>query len=173
MTYERVLLDFGPGRDTARRRRYRKYVEAGSGDATHSPFSETVEGLILDSETFVDRIKVLFANRSPDTAVPALDRLRVRPSLEAILEVALEQLGSRAEQWARGHRSGSGGRAVAAYVCRCRYGYGCTQIAKALGFRHASGVSRSVAWVEANLSGYREAPDRLERELTNRGKMPP
>ena len=103
--------------------------------------------------------------------MPVLDRLRVRPSLETIVEVALEQLGSRSEQWACGHRIGSAGRAVAAYVCRCRHGYGCTQIAKALGYRHASAVSRSAHHVEANMSSYREAIDRLERELTKRGKV--
>jgi len=171
VTYERVLLDFGPGGDSARRRRYRQYVEAGLEETARSPFADAVEGLILGSEGFVDRIKDLLVDRSVDRAVPVLDRLRVRPSLETIVEVALEQLGSRSEQWACGHRIGSGGRAVAAYVCRCRHGYGCTQIAKALGFRHASAVSRSVRHVEANMSSYRDAMDRLERELTKRCKV--
>jgi len=165
ITYERVLLDFGPGNDSARRRRYRQYVEAGLDEADSSPFADAVEGLIVGSEDFVDRIKGLLVKRGVDKAVPALDRLRIRPSLKGIVEVALRQLGSESEQWACGHRSGSGGRAVAAYLCRCRYGYGCTEIAKALGFTHVSSVSRSVRHVEANVSRYREVLDSLEREL--------
>ncbi len=170
VTYERVLLDFGPGGDSLRRRRYRQYVEAGLEETASSPFADVVEGLILGSAGFVDRVKGLLADRGEDRAVPVLDRLRVRPSLERIVEVALRQFGSKSEQWTCGHRIGSGGRAVAAYVCRCLHGYGCTEIAKALGFRNVSSVSRSVRHVEADLSEYREVLDSLCLELKRRGK---
>jgi len=170
ITYERVLLDFRPGNDSVRRRRYRQYVEAGLDEAASSPFVDAVEGFILGSEAFVDRIKGLLADRGVDRAVPILDRLRVRPSLESIVEVALGQLGKKSEQWVSGHRSDSGLRAMVAYVCRCRYGYGCTEIAKVLGFRQVSSVSRSVHHVEANIPKYRGILDRLEQELMKRGR---
>lgn len=168
ISYERVLLDFGPGSDSVRRCRYRQYLEDGLDEAVSSPFADAVEGLILGSEGFVDRMKGLLSQRGSDRGVPVLDRLRLRPSLEGMAEAALRQLGSRSEQWAFGHRSGSGGRAVAAYLCRCHYGYGCTEIARVLGFTHVSSVSRSVRHVEANMSRYGEILAKLERELRKR-----
>jgi len=170
VTYERILMDFRPGNDSVRRRRYRQYVEAGLDEAASSPFADAVEGLILGSEAFVDRIKGLLADRGEDRAIPVLERLRTRPSLESIVEVALAQLGTKSEQWVSGHRSDSGQRAMAAYMCRSRYGYGCTEIAKALRFRHVSSVSRSVRHVEANISRYRGVLDKVEQELKKKGR---
>jgi len=74
-------------------------VESGLDEADSSPFADAVEGLIVGSEDFVDRIKGLLVKRGVDKAVPALDRLRIRPSLKGIVDVALRQLGSESEQW--------------------------------------------------------------------------
>ena len=55
MTYERVLMDFGPGNLPSRRRRYRRYVEAGTEHPAEDPFEGAVGGLVLGSEAFVSR----------------------------------------------------------------------------------------------------------------------
>jgi putative transposase len=165
VTYECVLRDFGPGDEATRRRRYVQYVEAVSEEPVVSPFATAVEGLIVGSENFVRRIKSLLSDHTPDKAMPLLDRLRARPSLEAVVAAAKICADAGAEQWDAGCRSNSGSRAVAAYLCRCRYGYNCTEIAAALGFTSVSSVSRSVRHVEANRAAYRRTLHELERRL--------
>ncbi len=165
VTYECVLRDFGPGDEAARRRRYVQYVEVVPEEPIVSPFAAAVEGLIVGSENFVRRIKGLLSDRTPDRAMPTLDRLRSRPSLEAVVTAAKTCFDAGAELWTTGRRSNSGGRAAAAYLCRCRYGYNCTEIAAALGFTSVSSVSRSVRQVEANRAAYRRTLHELERQL--------
>ena len=165
VTYERVLLDFGPGSVAVCRRRYVRYVEAGVHEPAPSPLADAVEGLIVGSEDFIKRIRGLLSKRAADRAVPALDRLRVRPAMESVAALVLRRLGSGSEQWTTGRRSDSGGRALAAYLCRCRYGYSCTEIAATLGFVSVSSVSRSVQHVEANMSSYRRVLREIEQQL--------
>jgi REP element-mobilizing transposase RayT len=165
VTYDCVLRDFGPGDDGVRRRRYAQYVEAVPEEPLMSPFAAAVEGLIVGSASFVARIKDRLSDRARDKAMPTLDRLRSRPSLESIVTLALMQLDTGAEQWIVGRRSDSGARAVVAYLCRCRYGYNCTEIAAALGFACVSSVSRSIRHVEANKGTYRQTLNELERQL--------
>jgi REP element-mobilizing transposase RayT len=164
VTYERVLLDFGPGNLAACRRRYRRYVEIGVDEATASPLADAVAGLIVGSEDFVGRIRALLRGRAADRAVPALDQLRVRPSMECIIARVLGRPGPRPEQWAAGRRSDSGERALVAYLCRRRYGYSCTEVAAALGFASVSSVSRCVQHVETNMSRYRSRLRELEQQ---------
>jgi putative transposase len=165
VTYGRVLSDFGPGSDAARRRRYGQYVEAAVGESVPSPFAAAIEGLILGSDEFVQRIRKLLRDRDADRALPTLARLRGRPSLKEIVAVAMKRLDAGAERWSAGHRSDSGSRAVVAYFCRRQCGYSCTAIAEALGFTSVSSVSRSVRRVETNLPRYRGTLEMLEHDL--------
>ncbi len=165
VTYERVLRDFGPGSLAVCRRRYVRYVEAGVEEPASSPLADAVEGLIVGSEDFVKRIRGLLSQRAADPAVPALERLRVRPPMERIAALVLRRLGSGSEQWTSGRRSDSGSRAVAAYLGRRRYGYRCTEIAAALGFVSISSVSRAVQHVEASMPEYRRVLREIEQQL--------
>jgi chromosomal replication initiation ATPase DnaA len=124
----------------------------------------------VGSENFVRRIKSLLSDRTPDKAMPTLDRLRSRPSLEAIVAAAKIRMDAAAERWVAGRRSNSGSRAAVAYLCRCRYGYSCTEIAATLGFASVSSVSRSVRHVETNRAAYRRTLHELERQLEPRAE---
>jgi len=170
VTYERVLLDFGPGDDATRRRRYAQFLEGVAEEPIVSPFAAAVEGLIVGSESFVKRVKSMLSERAPDRATPTLDRLRLRPPLDAVVAVLLTRSGSESERWTVGRRSNSGSRAVAAYLCRCRYGYSCTEIAAALGFASVSSVSRSIRNVEANRSAYRRTLAEMESYLDQKDR---
>jgi putative transposase len=165
ITYERILGDFGSVDGAVQRRRYVQYVEAPAGEQVVSPFATAVEGLIVGSESFVSRIKSLLSDRARDKAMPALDRLRARPSLETVIAAAMTCTDAGAERWTAGHRSNSGSRAVVAYLCRYRYGYNCTEIATALGFASVSSVSRSIRHIEANRTAYRRMLRELECQL--------
>ncbi len=165
ITYDRVLLDFGPGKPSARRRRYRQYVEANIETSAECPFKYAIEGLVLGSQAFVDRIRSLITQRDKDPAIPELDRLRLRPSLETIVDRVARRTQSDSKQWRQGRRSDGGGRAVAAFISRSWFGYGCTEIARALGYTSPSSVSRSIRHVEENRDKYEKTLGLLEKEL--------
>jgi len=81
ITYERVLMDFGPGDLPARRRHYRQYVEAAE-HPEKCPFENAVEGLVLGSEAFIDCAHNMLSRRGKDPAIPELRRLRSQPTLK-------------------------------------------------------------------------------------------
>ena len=165
ITYERVLMDFGPGNRTTQRRRYRRYVEAGIQGSPEYPFDGVVEGLVLGSQGFIDRIRELISQRSDDPAVVEIHRLRVRPSLGDIARVATHQRKASSTQWRQGRRSDDGSRAVIAFVSRRWYGYRCNEIAEMLGYTSVSSISRSVRHVETNIDKYQELLGLLKKRL--------
>jgi putative transposase len=165
ITYERVFIDFGPGNLTARRRHYRQYIEAGTEHPAEYPFENAVEGLVLGSDAFIDRIRNMLSLRDKDPAIRELRYLRARPTLEDIIIVTSRQMELRSEKWQPGCRCDNGGRAIAAFICRCWYGYSCTEIAEALGYTSISSVSRSVQYVEANLSRFKKTLKSLDGEM--------
>ena len=167
ITYDRVLLDFGPGKLTERRRRYKRYVEANIEKSGVCPFEYAIEGLVLGSQAFVDRIRSLINQRGKDPAIRELDRLRARPALETIVDLVARKTESDSKQWRQGHRSDGGGRAVAAFVSRSWFGYRCTEVARALGYTSSSSVSRSIRHVEEKMDKYKKILGQLDKELRN------
>ena len=172
ITYERVLMDFGPGNLPARRRHYRQYVEAAAEHPSEYPFEDAVEGLLLGSEAFIDRIRDMLSRRGKDPAIRELRYLRARPTLDDIIHVTSRQMEPRSEKWYPGCRCDSGGRAMAAFISRCWYGYSCTKIAEALGYTSISSVSRSVRHIEVNLSRHRKTLRAIEGEMNKYIRKP-
>jgi chromosomal replication initiation ATPase DnaA len=80
-------------------------------------------------------------------------------------------MDTKPEQWRPGCRCDSGGRAIAAFVSRCWYGYSCTEIAEALGYTSISSVSRSVRYIEDNLSRFRKTLKSLEEKMNKFSRM--
>jgi putative transposase len=165
ITYERVLMDFGPGDLPAKMRHYRQYVEAAAEHPAECPFEDAAGGLVLGSEAFIDRIRNMLSRRGKDPAIRELRYLRARPTLEDIIHITSRQMDTRPEQWRPGCRCDNAGRAIVAFVSRCWYGYSCTEIAAALGYTSISSVSRSVRYVEANLSRFRKTLRSLEEKM--------
>jgi REP element-mobilizing transposase RayT len=164
--YERVLGEFGRG-DEAARRSYGKYLRVGLEQPPPSPFTEAVGGLIVGTSEFVDRIRCLIENRREDSEIPQLKRVRSRPALAAIVQAVSAHFGVEGKCWAAGRRSDDAARAAAAYLARCRFGYGAGETAAMLGYRDHSGVGRAVRRVEQGDAELRRTIQRLERRLTN------
>jgi len=165
VTYERVLLDFGPGDSGIRRRRYRRYVEAGIEGGVAYPFEGAVEGLILGSQAFVKRIRKMVSRRSDDPAVVEIRRLRTRPALEEIIRIGARQRGVVSSPWQQGSRDDDGTRAVIAFVSRRWFGYPGKEIAEALGYRSVSSISRSIRHVEECKNDYQDLLKVLQTKL--------
>ena len=148
VTYTRVLGEFG--RDAAQARRaYARFVRAGVAAPPASPFAAAVGGLVVGSQSFVERVKGLLGPRAAEAALPQLAPLRCRPSLERIAAAVAGHFGQDAAAWTPGTRSDDAGRAVAACLARRRFGYSVKQVAEALGYRSHGGVRGAIARVEA------------------------
>ena len=165
-TYEKVLGEFALD-PTKARAAYRQFVSAGVDQKPLSPFSLALHGMLVGSETFVERVREMLSDRQSDQAVPALGQLRSRPSLERIREVVTEEFGIDGTDWANGRRSDNISRAVAAYLARRCFGYRSKDVAPALGYSSASGVSQAIGRVKAAGSRWRRKVQDLARRVSN------
>ena len=165
VTYEGVLGEFARD-ETAARRAYRRFVNAAIGQACDAPWSDAVEGLIIGSKAFVDRIRGLLDNRTGDAAIPQLRQLVSRPVLARIIEAVAERFGCCGSGWSRGQRSDDAGRALAAYLARRIYGYSATAVAGELGYSSPSSVSHAVRRIERGSDQLRHQADQLAEELS-------
>ncbi len=166
VTYKRVLREFGRD-EIAARRRYRSFVAAGVRQPLDSPFNQAVHDMLLGSGGFVDRVRRLLDRREDDPGVPALRRLRSRPSLDWIIDVVSTRLGADASAWMRGRRHDSMARSVAAYLARCRFGYSATVVADALGYAGPSSVAQAVRRIAPATDRLSRAMREMEKQLTN------
>jgi REP element-mobilizing transposase RayT len=164
VTYDRVLGEFG-GATAAGRQRYARFVRAGVEQPPPSPFAEALEGMLVGSEAFVDRIRGLLEEKPTARSVPQLEHLRGRPTVAAILKAVGEHFGVDTSRWAPGQRTDDASRAVAAYLARRRFGHPAGQVAEALGYRSPSSVTRAVARVESGDDDLRRTATRLEKSL--------
>jgi REP-associated tyrosine transposase len=166
VTYDRVLGEFG-GLGAEARRSYCRFVQAGVKDPPPSPWKDAVGGFLVGSESFAMRVRRLLDGRTADPEVPQVEALRARPALDQIVAVVADHFRCAPDEWSSGRRSDALGRATAAYLARCRFGYSMVAIAKALGYRGHSGVATAVARVEAAGSGISESLAVLEKRLAN------
>lgn len=166
VTYGRVLGEFGRQPAVARQR-YRRFVAAGLDQRLDSPLDEAVHGVVLGSERFVSRVRRLLARRADDRGVPTLRRLRSRPSMKRITRSVSARFGMDASAWVPGRREDSLGRAAAAYLARCRFGYSATAVADALGYAGPSSVSQAIRRIAAASSRLAKALREIEEQLTN------
>ncbi len=148
MTYEKVLGGFGRDPKLARAA-YRQFVSAGVVQNPVSPFSQAFRGVVVGSETFLERVRTMLSDCEADPAVPELGEFRSKPSLVTIREVVAEEFGVDGSDWAQGRRSDSVSRAVAVYLARRCFGYRSKDVAAALGYSSAGGVGQAIGRVEA------------------------
>ncbi len=109
---------------------------------------ETYGGRLLGSERFVQRIGRLLGDRAVDSALPQLERVRQRPSLEVIVATVSQHFGHDASHWKPGKRNDDASRAVAAYLARRRFHYSAREVADALGYRSHGGVRNALARID-------------------------
>ena len=164
MTYNRVLGEFACDLSAARRS-YGRFVRAGIEEPPRSPFAAAVGGLLLGSGEFIDRMGKLLGDRPADVAVPQLEPLRRRPSLDQIAETVADFFRHDRSTWQPGRRCDDVGRAVAAYLARRRFGYPARDVAAALGYRGHSGVHNAIVRVESASDSLGKMLEKLAKEL--------
>ena len=166
----RVLAEFG-GDTHAGRKAYRAFMDEGVASRVESPLSAAVQGIILGSEEFVEKIRDLLKGRAHDPELPALSHLHRRPVLEEVIVKTVERFGGDSSQWRHGRRCDDMARAVAAYVARQTTGLRVAQISEALGYRNMSSVSVSCRRVEREMrhSSFAKKVRRLVEEVRASG----
>ena len=139
--YRRVLADHGPGDRATRRRRYARYVGVAVGERLEPPWAEALEGLVIGSSDFLERLRSSSGVERPDPERKGSRAMAARPSAEAMAEEAAEALGVDSSAWAEGTRHDDASRALAAYVLRRELGYPRGEVADALGYGSGSAVT--------------------------------
>lgn len=164
VVYERILGEFA--RDPARARAaYRSFVRAGMNDPPAAPWANAVEGLLIGSDRFVQRVRELFRGHGTDRAVP-LQLVRGRPSLNRIIEVVARELGRNPLDLCRsGFRRDGAARALVAYLARGQFRYSARETATALGYRSHGSVAPAIRRVNEGGSKLRALARRLEQRL--------
>lgn len=166
VTYSRVLGEFGRNAERAMRE-YRQFVAAGVGAMPPCPWAESVAGLVVGGERFVERIRGMLGKRKVEPSLSSLEVLRLRPTLERIVAVVAESFGTDPSCWSTGRRIDDVSRAVAAFLARRKYGYRAGQVAEALGYASHGGVVTAIGRIENAGAGLHRRIRQLERMLTN------
>ncbi len=166
VTYGDVLAEFGRNIEQARRA-YRRFVTAGIAESPASPLKNAVGGLIVGGEAFALRIREMLEGRPTDSSVPALERLRPRPSLEVIASAVADVFEVDRSRWTDGRRNDDASRAAAAFLARRRFGYRGREVATALGYGSHGGVTAAVRRIESSTAALKRKIRQIERKLAN------
>ena len=130
-----------------------------------APWGDAWRGFVLGSDSFLQRVKHLVADREADASVPQLGKLRDRPSLERVAEVVAAEFGCEDGAWSENRRSDNASRAMAAYLARRVYGYPCSDVAASLGDRSHGSIAHAVASVERGNDDLQETARRIQSQL--------
>ena len=164
VTYDQVLGEFGRTTPQARRS-YMQFVRAGIEEPPKSPLGDAASGLLLGSAKFIERIGRLLVDRPADSALPQLEKIRQRPSLDAIIATVSEHFGLDASQWKPGRRNDDASRAVAACLARRRFHYSAREVADALGYRSHGSVRNAITRIENADQRLKKIVESLHQEL--------
>jgi hypothetical protein len=120
---------------------YRRFVEAGLAQTIENPFHAAIEGWLLGSQAFVDRIKKMIkSTRQPDQ-VPQLRKIALTPQevLRTVAGFYEEEVLSYSIR-----RSTSRGRDMAAYLAHRHTTATLRELAGLFGLSHPDSVSNLV-----------------------------
>ncbi len=145
---------------------YRRFVDAGMDQPTENPFATAIEGWLVGSQQFVERIKRLMKSPTHGDEVPTARRLAgVR--LSDVLEQTAEYYGVDVASFARKH-SKQGSRDVAAWLARRLTVATLREMTEPFGLRHPDSVRGLLGRAEAAMNGsakLRKEVEQLRREI--------
>ena len=139
---------------------YRRFVEAGLAEPPENPLAKAVQGWLLGSAAFVQRIREQLEGPVHEDQVPAARRLRnVDP--ERVLDVVAGHYGISVEAFRQRH-NGSQARDVAAWLARRLTTATLRELAVAFGLNHPDSVNNLVRRIDRRLVASRELRERIE-----------
>lgn len=144
------------------RKAYRVFVEEALEEEVADPFIEVFAQVILGSKSFVDRVQRQVEERLPDYDVPAIARLKKRPSLTESVRLGTEHYGVEQEMIGRARQRGHMARQMAIYLARKHTGKTLKEIALYFRGRRHTGVSQGASRIEER----RRQDAQLDNELS-------
>jgi REP element-mobilizing transposase RayT len=145
---------------------YRRFVEAGVAAPPENPFATAVEGWLLGSQEFIERIKRQVKPPKYRDEVPIARRIAGLP-LKDVLEQTAAHYGVTLSSFA-GKRSGQLSRDVAAWLARRLTVATLRELAKPFGLGHPDSVRGLLNRAEAAMqrsAKIRKEVERLRRKL--------
>ncbi len=142
------------------RKKYAAFVTAALGKEIESPLEKAVSSLILGSNDFVDKIKADFIQkRSEQREVPAIRKLKEKPSIEIIQKFVGQALGAENRL----------ARNIAIFLCHTQTDYALKEISEyfSIGKSSIGNICREMRQKTAQNEFMRSAMDKIANTLFN------
>ena len=140
---------------------YRRYVESGVETPPSNPLDSALDGWLLGSETFLQKIKKLLTKPHHVDETPKVRRLTSLDAKQVIATVAAYFKTSPSSYQSK--RSTAAGRDLAAYLAHRRTTATLRELATAFGLSHPDSVSNLIRRAETAISASKSQTQDLKR----------
>ena len=160
-----VVLEHGNSLSAARRA-YRRFVEAGIDQSLKSPFKSAYGGMLLGSESWIEKMRSMLASEHDDPNVPARRRLAGGVDSSMILKAVAEHFQASPEVFTLIRKRNNDARSAAIYLNRKLTSESVGHLADRFGGVSIAAISRTVSRAEARRVDDRRW-DRLLKQFEN------
>lgn len=141
--YDKILRLYGDN-PISQHKRYCAYVEAGINATDIDPWRSAWHGIVLGSETFIEKIRTMIESVPPtrERDLQLVRRVKRRYSIDEIQQAVAQAAGMRVEDLRIARRStGALPRRVAFYLCRRLSGATGREIAESFSLQRDSSIA--------------------------------
>ena len=167
---ERLLSNFGTKKRVASQN-YKAFHDEIESEMLENPAKGLVGGLILGDGEFVDWVKKTFlADRTDDSDIPQLKKLKPRISLGAIVQCLAVSFGVDEQQIREKGRKGNSARDSAIYFARDLTGLSCKELGDFFGGISGAAITNRynhIAAVVAQDKNFSHKLEQIEKRILN------
>ncbi|GBD98979.1 chromosomal replication initiation protein [bacterium BMS3Abin07] len=125
------ILSYFDKKKKSAMKKYKNFVEEIDIKSLENPNKNVVGGFILGNTPFVDWVKDTFLSKmEEEKEIPALNKLRPKPSLERIVQAVCEDIGCSERDILTKGRKRNRAREIAIYIARDLSGLSCKELGK-------------------------------------------
>jgi REP element-mobilizing transposase RayT len=174
LNYERVLEEFGKGKEA--RRRYREFVADGTGRKLPAPWREALSGWVLGSPKFVAKVYGMLASSSSEGRWGSRAVLKDAPlnaTLDEIASAVCAAYGAAGGLLKDGGRNSRNPRTAFVLVARDRAGLPVKSIASYMNLKSTAPVSNTTRRARQRVASdeeFRKQISRIEKHLKTQTK---
>ena len=151
---------------SAARRAYRRFVEAGIDQSSKSPLESAYGGMLLGSDSWVEKMRAMLASQEDDPNVPARRRLAGGVDSSMIMKAVAEHFQASPEVFTLIRKRNNDARSAAIYLSRQLTSESVGHLADCFGGVSVAAISRVVSRAEARRVADRPW-DRLLKRFEN------
>ena len=150
----------------AARRAYRKFVEAGIDQNSESPFGSAYGGMLLGSESWIEKMRTMLASEEDDPNVPARRRLVGGVDSSKIMTAVAKHFQVSPKLFTTIRKRNNDARSAAIYLHRKLTNESVSQLADRFGGVSVTAISKTTSRSEARRLDDRRW-DRLLTQIEN------